>query len=73
MALEKFSSQADKKVLKDVKALAESSGRLFSSLVNEAFEDLLEKHNKTTPHKSVLEHFEASMAEYDELYRNLVK
>jgi ribonuclease HIII len=73
MELEKFSAQADKKLLKEIKTLANKEGSKFYALINEAFESLLEKRKQTKPRKSVIDQFEASLNEYDYLYDKLAK
>ena len=73
MALNKFSAQADEKLLRDVKKLAKNEGKYLSTLMNEAFQDLIEKRKLGNPRRVVLEQFEASLNEYTSLYENLAK
>ena len=71
--LKKFSTQADENLLEEVKKLAEKEGKQFQVLVNEAFEDLVEKKKQTKPRKHVMAHFEKSLEEFDGLYKELAK
>ena len=71
--LKKFSTQADEELLKEIKVLAEKEGKQFQVLVNEAFEDLVEKKKQTKPRKHIMAHFEKSLEEFDELYKELAK
>lgn len=72
-SLKKFSTQADEQLLEEIKKLAEKEGKQFQVLVNEAFEDLVEKKKQTKPRKHVMAHFEKSLEEFDELYKELAK
>ena len=71
--LKKFSTQADEQLLEEVKKLAEKEGKQFQMLVNEAFEDLVEKKKQSKPRKHVMAYFEKSLEEFDELYKELAK
>ncbi|MEI7475668.1 MAG: hypothetical protein WCK67_12905 [bacterium] len=71
--LKKFSTQADEHLLDELKKLAEKEGKQFQVLVNEAFEDLIEKKKQLKPRKHVIAHFEKSMLEFDDLYKELAK
>jgi hypothetical protein len=73
MALNKFSAQADEKLFKDIKQLAKKEGKYLSTLINEAFEDLIEKRKLGNPRRVVLEQFEASLNEYASVYEKLAK
>lgn len=73
MALEKFSSQADEELLREIRELADKEGAKFYALVNEAFETLLEKRRQSKPRKTVMDYFESSINEYDHLYEKLAK
>ena len=70
---EKFSSQADPKLLAKVREIAEQEGRQFQSILEEALADYLERHQKLAPRNHVLEALGLSMREYDELYKKLAK
>lgn len=71
--LKKFSTQANADLLEEIKEIAEKEGKQFQVLVNEAFEDLIEKRKQTKPRKHVMAHFEKSLDEFDELYKELAK
>ena len=73
MALEKFSSQVDPAILQEVKALAKAEGKQLQSLVNEAFQDLLEKRRQSKPRKNVMALLDASMKEFQGVYEHLAK
>ncbi len=73
MALNKFSAQADEKLFKDIKQLAKKEGKYLSTLINEAFEDLIEKRKLGNPRRVVLEQFQASLNEYASVYEKLAK
>jgi len=73
MALNKFSAQADEKLLEDIRSLAKNEGKYLTTLINEAFEDLIEKRKSGNPRRAVLEHFDASLQEYASLYEKLAK
>ena len=73
MALKKFAAQADEKILRDVRKIAKEEGKYFSTLINEAFKDLIDKRKSEKPRSAVLEEFEASLKEYSSLYEKLAK
>lgn len=73
MQLEKFSAQAEKKLLKQIKKLARKEGTKFYAVINEAFEDLLDKRKNEKPRKTVIDNFEASLIEFDSVYEKLAK
>lgn len=68
---EKFSSQADEQILADARALAQSQGRQFQSIVEEALTEYLERHQRERPRTHVMEAFDLSMDEFDDLYKKL--
>jgi len=72
-AREKFSSQADPKVLAKIRKLAEKDGRQFQSVLEDALVEYMERHQTERPRTHVLEAFGLSMQEFDELYKNLAK
>jgi mRNA-degrading endonuclease RelE of RelBE toxin-antitoxin system len=73
MAQKKFAAQADEKLIKDIRQLAKKEGKYLSTLMNEAFEDLIEKRKLGKPRRAILEEFEASLNEYASLYEKLAK
>lgn len=70
---EKFSSQADEKILADTRALAHSQGRQFQSILEEALTEYLERHQVERPRAHVMEAFGLSMDEFDDLYQKLAQ
>lgn len=70
---EKFSSQAAPEVLSALRQIAESEGRQFQSILDEALRDYIERKEKGRPRRHVLEAFAQSVGEFDELYRELAK
>lgn len=73
MALKDFTSQAEEKLLKEVKNIAKLEGKKLYALINEALADLVDKRKQGTPRKKVLAEFEASLSEYGSLYEKLAK
>lgn len=72
-ALRKFSSQADPKVLEDLQQLAAREGRQFQAVLGDAMREYLAQRRRPPPRRNVLEAFQESVAERDELYRSLAK
>jgi predicted transcriptional regulator len=68
---EKFSSQADPKLLAKVREIAEKEGRQFQSVLEEALAEYLDRHQKQKPRTHVMEALGLSIEEYDELYQKL--
>jgi predicted transcriptional regulator len=60
---EKFSSQAAPEVLAALRRIAESEGRQFQAVLDEALRDYIERK----------EAFAHSIGEFDSLYRELAK
>lgn len=73
MTRRKFASQADPKVLDDLKAIADAEGRQFQSVVEEAFADYVARKKDGQPRRDVMAHLKVSMARNAELYRKLAK
>lgn len=73
MSRRKFASQADPKLLDDLKAIADAEGRQFQSVVEEAFSDYVARKKGGKPRPDVMAHLKASMARNAELYRKLAK
>lgn len=71
--LRKFSAQADENLLYEIKEIAQKEGKQFQVIINEAFEDLVEKRKQTKPRKEVMVIFEQSLNELDDLYKELAK
>jgi predicted transcriptional regulator len=72
-ALRKFSSQAEPEVLEGLQQIAEQEGRQFQSVLGEAMRDYLARKRQQAPRRNVLEAFQQSLQERDELYRSLAK
>lgn len=72
-ALRKFSSQADPEILEALQALADREGRRLQSVLGEAMREYLARKQSKLPRRNVLEAFEQSLRERDELYRSLAK
>jgi hypothetical protein len=72
-ALRKFSSQADPEVLEALQAIADQEGRQLQSVLGEAMREYLARKRSKLPRRNVLEAFEQSLRERDELYRSLAK
>ena len=71
--LRKFSSQADPQVLEALQEIAAREGRQFQAVLGDAMRDYLAHKLKQAPRKHVLEAFQESLKERDELYRSLAK
>lgn len=72
-ALRKFSSQAEPEVLEGLQELAAREGRQFQAVLGEAMRDYLTRKRQQAPRRSVLEAFQESLKERDELYRSLAR
>ena len=73
MTRQKFATQADPKVLKDLKAIAAAEGRQFQAVVEEAFAEYIARKQGNRPRPDVMAHFKATVARNAELYRKLAK
>jgi len=71
-ALRKFSSQADPEVLEALQEMAAREGRQFQAVLGDAMREYLNKRQQA-PRRNVLEAFQESLKERDELYRSLAK
>jgi len=72
-ALRKFSYQADPEILEALQAIADQEGRQLQSVLGEAMREYLARKHSKQPRRNVLEAFEQSLRERDELYRSLAK
>lgn len=70
---EKFSSQAAPEVLQALRTIAESQGRQFQAVLDEALRDYIERQQKESPRRHVMAAFASSLDEFDRLYRELAK
>jgi hypothetical protein len=72
-ALRKFATQADPKVLEEVRAIASREGKQLQSVIDEALRDFIDKRRRGKPRPEVLTALGESLAQYDALYRELAK
>ena len=70
---EKFSTQADPTLLAEMRRIAESQGRQFQSIIEEAFTDFIDKQKQVKPRPHVMAQFQASAEKNDELGRLLAQ
>jgi len=71
--LRKFSSQADPALLEELQAIAAREGRQFQAVLGDAMREYLSRKQQQAPRRHVLEAFQQSLDERDELYRSLAK
>jgi predicted transcriptional regulator len=71
--LRKFSSQADPEVLEELQGIATREGRQFQAVLGEAMREYLAQKRQQGPRRNVMEAFQESLKERDELYRALAK
>jgi hypothetical protein len=72
-ALRKFSSQADPEVLEGLQEIAAREGRQFQAVLGDAMREYLAQKRRQAPRRNVLEAFQESLKERDDLYRSLAK
>ena len=70
---ENFSSQASPEVLAALRQIAESQGRQFQAVLDEAMRDYIDRQQKERPRRHVMATFASSLEEFDSLYRELAK
>ena len=70
---EKFSSQAAPEVLVALRRIAETQGRQFQAVLDEALRDDIDRHQKERPRRHVMAAFASSLDEFDSLCRELAK
>ena len=68
---EKFSSQASPEVLAALRQIAESQGRQFQAVLDEAMRDYIDRQQRERPRRHVMATFASSLEEFDSLYREL--
>jgi hypothetical protein len=71
--LKKFATQADPKVLDEVRKIAAREGKQLQGVIDEALRDFIEKRKRGKPRPEVLTALGESLAEYEALYRELAK
>ena len=70
---EKFASQVKPEILAEIRSIAQSEGRQFQVIVEEAFADLIEKRKSSSPRKHVMQAYKQSNDQYGSLYERLAK
>ena len=68
--LEKFSSQASPELLAALRQIAESQGRQFEAVLDEALREYIDRHQQQRPPSHVMLSFAESVKEFDELLRS---
>ena len=68
-----FSSQLSPDLLESMKSVAREEGRQLQSVFEEAVTLYLQQRSRPRPRAHALEALDASLAEHDELYRELAK
>jgi hypothetical protein len=69
----KFATQADPEVLAALRQIARQEGRQLQALVDEALRDYIEQKRSNAPRRRVMQALQASVEQYDALYRELAK
>lgn len=72
-ALRKFSSQAEPEIIEGLQEIAAREGRQFQAVLGDAMREYLARKRQQAPRRNVLEAFDTSLKERDELYRSLAK
>lgn len=72
-ALRKFSSQAEVQAIEALQEIAAREGRQFQAVLGDAIREYVARKRQQGPRRNVLEAFDASIKERDELYRSLAK
>ena len=72
-AREKFSSQAAPDVLLAMRRIAESQGRQFQAVLDDALRDYVDRQQRERPRLQVMAAFASSLDDFDHLYRELAK
>lgn len=70
---EKFSFHATPEVLAALRQIAESQGRQFQAVLDEALRDYIDRQQKERSRRHVVAAFASSLEEFDSLYRELAK
>ena len=70
---EKVSAQAAPEVLAAMREIAESQGRQFQAVLDEALRDYIDRQQRDRPRRHVMASFASSLEEFDTLYRDLAK
>lgn len=70
---EKFSSQADPELLAAMRGLAETEGRQFQAILEDAMRDYIDRKSRERPRRHVIQALSESLEDFDDLYRELAK
>jgi hypothetical protein len=70
---EKFATQVNADLLREIRKLAGQEGRQLQSLVEEALADLIEKRKSTGARPPVLAAYRASVEQFGALYQKLAR
>ena len=60
-------------VLAALRQIAESQGRQFQAVLDDALRDYIDRQQKERPRRHVMASFASSLDEFDSLYRELAK
>ena len=71
--LRKFSSQAEPEILDGLQEIAAREGRQLQAVLGDAMREYLAHKRQQAPRRNVLEAFQESLNERDELYRSLAE
>lgn len=71
--LAKFATQADPRILEEVREIAAREGKQLQTVIDEALRDFVEKRKRGKPRPEIMTAFGESLAQYDSLYRELAK
>ena len=58
---QKFSSQADPRLLGELRAIAQEEGRQFQAVLEQAVREYVERKRRAPPRAQVMAHFQASV------------
>lgn len=58
---QKFSSQADPRLLDELRTIAQEEGRQFQAVLEQAVREFVERKRSATPRAQVMAHFQASV------------
>jgi hypothetical protein len=68
---EMFSFQAAPDVLAALRQIAESQGRQFQAVLDDALRDYIDRQQKKRPRRDVMAFFASTLEEFDSLHREL--
>ena len=73
LSREKFATQVESNLLREMRNIARSEGRQLQSLVNEAFADYLERRHQQRARPHVMAAYESSVRRYGEVFEKLAR